>query len=99
MMLSQQPLRFFGVLPKLPQVELTMRTPYKTLFKDFSGYNKFYANTIKGRIGIGNRSHPRVWLLPPGEVEVQGATEGEGNNTKPGDGKFMHTGGWLFVHE
>ena len=99
LMLAQTQYRLFGATQKLANVELTIRTPYRTLFQDFSGYSKFYANTIKGRIGIGNKSHPRVWLLPPGEVEVQGAQEGPGNFTKSSDGKFMHTGGWCFVHE
>ena len=31
-------MRYFGVLPKLPKLELTMRTPYETFFKDFSGF-------------------------------------------------------------
>ena len=40
--------RYFGVLPKLPKIELTMRTPYGTFFKDFAGFTRVYANTSKG---------------------------------------------------
>merc|ERR1712038_1026399 len=50
-------------------------------------------------MAIGNKSIPRVYLLPPGEMKVQGIAAGEGNNTKSTDGLFMHTGGWLFVHD
>ena len=49
---------------------------------------------------IGNKSIPRVYLLPPGEMKVQGMAAGvEGNQTTSDTGLFMHTGGWLFVHE
>ena len=40
--------RFFGVLPKLPKLELTMRTPYKTFFKDFNAFTRLYCITQKG---------------------------------------------------
>merc|ERR1712226_1484828 len=89
MMMAQQNIRFFGVTPKLPKVELTCRTPYQTLFENFSGFTRLYVGTIKGQMSIGNKSIPRVYLLPPGEMKVQGITEGN----------FMHTGGWLFVHD
>jgi hypothetical protein len=98
-MLVQQNIRFFGVLPKLPKVELTMRTPYKTFFKDFNSFNRVYVQTNKGQIAIGNRSIPRVYLLPPGQITVKGITAGDGNHAKNESGQFMHTGGWLFVHE
>lgn len=58
--------RNFGVLPKLPKLELTMRTPYRTFFHDFSGFVRIYCGTSKGQIAIGNRTIPRVYLLPPG---------------------------------
>ena len=99
MMMAQQQIRFFGVTPKLPKVELTCRTPYRTLFSDFNGFTRLYVGTLKGQMAIGNKSIPRVYLLPPGEMKVQGITAGEGNNTTSADGLFMHTGGWLFVHE
>ena len=99
LMMYQQQIRFFGVMPKLPKVELTARTPYSTMFHNFSGFTRLYVGTIKGQISIGNKSIPRVYLLPPGEMKVQGITEGVGNNTTSTEGNFMHTGGWLFVHE
>jgi hypothetical protein len=93
------PLRNFGVLPKLPKIELTMRTPYGTFFKDFAGFTRVYAGTTKGQIAIGNKTIPRVYLLPPGQFKVAGMTEGEGKITKSDSGEFIHTGGWLFVHD
>ena len=91
--------RSFGVLPKLPKIELTMRTPYKTFFKDFSGFQRVYANTLKGQISIGNKTIPRVYLLPPGQLRVAHLVAGDGKYTNSDSGDFIHTGGWLFVHD
>ena len=92
-------MRNFGVLPKLPKVELTMRTPYQTFFKDFNGFIRLYCETTKGQISIGNKTIPRVYLLPPGQIKVAHMTEGPGKMTNSVDGHFIHTGGWLFVHD
>jgi hypothetical protein len=92
-------MRYFGVLPKLPKIELTMRTPYGTMFKDFAGFTRLYVGTSKGQIAIGNKTIPRVYLLPPGQIKVAGMTEGEGKVTTSESGEFIHTGGWLFVHD
>lgn len=99
MQMTQTQMRFFGVLPKLPKVELTMRTPYRTLFKDFNGFTRVYVQTNKGLIAIGNRSIPRVYLLPPGEINVKNVQAGDGNFATNDSGLFIHTGGWLFVHD
>jgi len=45
MQLAQTQFRFFGVLPKLPKVELTMRTPYRTFFENFNGFTRIYVHT------------------------------------------------------
>ena len=71
MALTQFNMRFFGVLPKLPKVELTLRTPYRTIFENFNGFTRVYVGTAKGLMAIGNKSIPRVYLLPPGEIKVQ----------------------------
>ena len=92
-------MRYFGVLPKLPKIELTMRTPYQTFFKDFAGFQRVYANTFKGQIAIGNKTIPRVYLLPPGQLKVAHLVAGEGKFTDSESGDFIHTGGWLFVHD
>lgn len=77
MMLANTQMRFFGVLPKLPKVELTMRTPYRTLFDNFNGFTRIYVHTSKGIIAIGNRSIPRIYLLPPGELTVKNIQAGK----------------------
>ena len=75
-----------------------MRTPYETLFKDFQDFTRVYVNTAKGNKAIGNRTIPRVYLLPPGEIRVAHMNEGAGKMTASESGEFMHTGGWCFVH-
>ena len=92
-------MRFFGVLPKLPKMELTMRTPYQTFYLNFSAFTRVYVHTHKGLMSIGNKSYARVYLLPPGELNVKGITVGEGNLCNSESGTFIHTGGWLFVHD
>ena len=99
MLMGQQNMRFFGVMPKVAKMELTMRTPYATQFNKFSGFTRLTVNTLGGNITIGNKSIPRVYLLPPGELKVCGISPGAGNNTTSESGLFMHTGGWLFMHE
>ena len=98
-LLGYNNMRNFGVLPKLPKIELTMRTPYTTFFKDFSGFIRVYVGTQSGQIAIGNKTIPRVYLLPPGLIKVAHMTEGVGKITTSESGDFIHTGGWLFVHD
>eukprot|EP00356_Strombidium_inclinatum_P004643 CAMPEP_0170491658 /NCGR_PEP_ID=MMETSP0208-20121228/11181_1 /TAXON_ID=197538 /ORGANISM="Strombidium inclinatum, Strain S3" /LENGTH=132 /DNA_ID=CAMNT_0010767271 /DNA_START=122 /DNA_END=520 /DNA_ORIENTATION=+ len=79
-----------------------MRTPYQTFFKDFNGFMRLYVGTSKGQISIGNKTIPRVYLLPPGQIRVahmQMLTEAEGKVSDSESGEFIHTGGWLFVHD
>ncbi len=77
MLMTQTSMRFFGVLPKLPKVELTMRTPYRTFFHNFNNFTRVYVQTNKGLIAIGNKSIPRVYLLPPGEINVKNVQAGK----------------------
>lgn len=92
--------KHFSVLPKAPKLELTIRSPYKTFFRDFSGFQRVYVNTIKGQRAIGNRTYPTMYLLPAGEIRVIGMTRGEGNFTDSNShGDFVHSGGWCMVHE
>ena len=78
--LAPTQMRFFGVLPKLPKVELTLRTPYRTIFENFNAFTRVYVNTSKGLMAIGNKSIPRVYLLPPGEIKVQNMSPGKSNS-------------------
>ena len=87
------------MLPKLSKVELTVRTPYKTFFANYNSFTRVYVESMKGIMAIGNKSVPRVYLLAPGEMSVVGMAKGEGNFSNSESGKFIHTGGWLFVHE
>lgn len=92
--------KFFSVLPKVPKMELTMRSPYKTFFKNFNGFQRLYVNSLKGQRVISNRTYPTMYLLPAGEIKVIGMTRGEGNLTDTSsNGEFVHSGGWCIVHE
>ena len=99
MIMQQNTVRYFGVLPKLPKMELTMRTPYGTFFQDFSGFGRVYVGTSKGQIAISNKTIPRVYLLPPGQIKLAGLTAGDGKKTESESGEFIHSGGWCFVHD
>jgi hypothetical protein len=92
--------KHFSVLPKAPKLELTMRSPYKTYFKNFIGFQRVYINSIKGQRAISNRTYPTMYLLPAGEIKVIGMIRGDGNYTDTNSqGEFVHSGGWCVVHE
>ena len=99
LLMSSYQMRYFGVVHKLAKQELTVRTPYRTLFENFANYRMLSVRTIGGNITLGNRSQPRMYLLPPGEMKVCNIGAGEGNHSTSDTGYFIHTGGWLFVHE
>ena len=92
--------RNFSVLPKLMKMEVTMRSPYRTFFEKFNGFNRIYVGTIKGQMAIGNRTFPAIYILPAGEIKVVGLTKGDGNKCEDGiSGDFIHSGGHCMVHE
>ena len=62
--------RNFSVLPKAPKLELTMRTPYRTFFKNFIGFQRIYVGTIEGQLAIQNRTPPVIYLLPAGDIKI-----------------------------
>ena len=37
--------------------------------------------------------------MPPGLIKVASMVEGDGKKTQSDSGEFIHTGGWLFVHD
>lgn len=90
--------RLFSTLVKKPKLELTMRTPYRTIFNNFTEFTRVYVNSLEGQIAIGTRSTSRVYLLPPGGVTVKNMQPGDGNLSESQSGEFVHGGGWLFVH-
>ena len=65
----------FSILPKCPKMELTMRTPYNTFFKNFTGFLRLYVGTTKGNICISNRAPPVIYLLPAGEIKIINLTK------------------------
>jgi hypothetical protein len=91
----------FSVLPKNMKMELTMRTPYRTFFEKFNGFTRVYVGTIKGQIGIGNRTYPAIYILPAGQIKVVGVSgAATGNMCEQGiSGDFIHSGGYCMVHE
>ena len=92
-------MRMFSTIQKHPKMPLTVRTPYRTLFNEYFNFSQLTVTTIGGNMTIGNKSIPRVYLLPPGEMKVSGmGPKGNGNETNSDSGLFMHTGGWLHVH-
>jgi hypothetical protein len=92
--------KYFSVLPKAPKLELTMRSPYRTFFKNFPGFTRVYINTLKGQLAISNRTYPTMYLLPAGEIKLIGMSRTEGNYSDPSStGEFVHSGGWAIVHE
>lgn len=92
------PLRMFSAVIKKPKLELTMRTPYRTIFENFTEFTRIYVNSLEGQIAIGTRTNARVYLLPPGYVNVKNVQPGDGNFASNTSGEFLHGGGWLFVH-
>ena len=98
LMMVQNSMRMFSTA-KLPQLEVTLRTPYRTLFENFSGFEFFYVSTIKGNKAIVNSGVPATYLLPAGQIQFINMTEGQGKKTESTSGLFMHTGGWVHVHE
>ena len=96
--MAQYQMRFFGVTTKLEKMAMTMRTPYKTLFNRFTGFDHVYVPTPDGRACILNKGLPAVHLIPAGEIQVMGMQEGEGKQNTSTSGVFIHTGGWVFVH-
>ena len=98
--MQQYNMRFFSALPRLAKMELTVRTPYRTLFENFSGFKYVNVRTTNGDMTLSNMAMPpRMYLLPAGELKVSQLEKGDGNNTTSDSGLFIHTGGWFFVHE
>ncbi len=47
-------------------MELTLRTPYKTFFKDFEGFSRVIAKTNEAALIVQNKSPASLYVLPPG---------------------------------
>lgn len=88
----------FSALPKVPKMEVSMRTPYKSYFNNFNGFTNVYLNTLKGQIAVSNRTYPQIYVLPPGEIRFTGLSKGQGNETDNTSGEFIHAGGHAIIH-
>ena len=83
--------RFFSA--KKPKMELTIRTPYKTVVDSFSDFIRVVTRTSESYLIVQNRMPPAAHVLPPGFLKVRMEKEIEGFS-----GDFMHLGGWLVIH-
>eukprot|EP01016_Furgasonia_blochmanni_P002011 TRINITY_DN107_c0_g1_i3.p1 TRINITY_DN107_c0_g1~~TRINITY_DN107_c0_g1_i3.p1 ORF type:complete len:223 (+),score=73.14 TRINITY_DN107_c0_g1_i3:66-734(+) len=87
-------MRFFsGPLQKKAKMELTLRTPYRTFFENFDGFQRVITKSNESALVIQNKSPPALYVLPPGHLKVKLATEQKGTS-----GDYLHLGGWLTVH-
>ena len=91
--------RMYGVLQKLPKLELTMLTPYKVFYKNFSNFQRIVLLTEDGYDTVGTNSSTRITTLLPGYIFIRGITVGTGNLINSMKGDFAHTGGWVFLHD
>ena len=55
----------FSVNKKL-KMELTLRTPYGTLFDKFDGFSRIIAKTNEAALVVSNKSPASLYVLPPG---------------------------------
>jgi len=91
--------KYFSGLEKVAKMEVTMRTPYRTFFDKFNGFQRIYVGTIKGQLAIQGRTPPTVYLLPAGEIKFTQLAQGAGYKVGgPCSGEFVHAGGYVAVH-
>ncbi len=83
----------FTFAAKKQKMELTIRTPYRTLFENFDGFSRVVTKTNEAALIIQNRTPPSLHVLPPGHLKVKLTSDVKGVT-----GEFMHMGGWLVVH-
>ncbi len=78
---------------KKSKMQLSIRTPYATLLKDFSQFHRLITRTSEGHFVIQNKTPPSTHVLPPGFLKVR-LEEDVANFS----GDILHLGGWLTVH-
>ena len=84
---------FAQVASRKQRMELTIRTPYKTLVEKFTDFKRIIAKTNEGILNIQNRSPSALYILEPGLLRVKTDKEVAG---LPSD--LFHTGGFAVVH-
>ena len=90
--------KYFSVAEKVTKIEVSMRTPYRTFYNKFNGFQRIYVGTLNGQMVISNRTPPTVYLLPAGELKLMQVSKGQGNNVEDSNGEFIHSGGYVAVH-
>ena len=66
MALVSDQMRFFAAVTKNTKMELTVRTPYKTLFNKFTAFDTVFVEGVKGRIALVNGMPAQIHLIPAG---------------------------------
>ena len=56
---------------KKVKMELTLRTPYKTFFENFDGFQRILTKTNEAALIIQNKSPAALYVLPPGQFKVK----------------------------
>ena len=83
--------RFSNALKK-PRMELTVRTPYKTLFNKYTDFRMIVSKTSDASISVMNRMPPALHMLTPGYLSVKPETD-----SPSFVGEFVHFGGWMVI--
>jgi hypothetical protein len=92
-------IRYFSTLEKVVKMEVNMRTPYRSFFHNFNGFNRIIVGTIKGQLAIQSRTPPTVYLLPAGEIKFSQLSKGPGYKVDDDcSGEFVHSGGFVVIH-
>ena len=83
----------FSTIVKKQKMELTLRTPYKTILANFDGFQRIITRSNESSLIIQNRSPAAIYVIPPGQLKVKFTTD-----VKNTSGDYLHLGGWVFVH-
>lgn len=83
----------FSTAAKKSKMELTIRTPYKTILKDFDGFSRILTKTNEAALVIQNKTPASLYILPPGLLKIKMTSEVKGVT-----GDFIHLGGWCTIH-
>lgn len=91
--LSNQGTRYFSAIAKKARMELTVRTPYRTIVANFDGFSRVTARTNEAVLSIQNKSPAATYVLPPGLLKIK-FTEQRTDTS----GEIFHCGGWAVIH-
>lgn len=78
---------------KKPRMEFTIRTPYKTIIKDFDGVQRAITKTNEAALVIQNKFPPSAYVIPPGHLKLKFTQD-----VKDTSGDYLHLGGWVTIH-